>query len=32
MMPATRVAGVGWLATAADPEGSWFGLMQTEAR
>ncbi len=28
-MPATRVAGVGWIATALDPEGSWFGLMQT---
>lgn len=28
-MPATHVAGVGWLATAIDREGSWFGLMQS---
>ncbi len=30
-MPATHVAGVGWIATAADLEGSWFGLMQNGA-
>jgi len=28
-MPATHVAGVGWIATAIDREGSAFGLMQS---
>jgi predicted enzyme related to lactoylglutathione lyase len=30
-MPATRVAGVGWIATAVDREGASFGFMQSGA-